>query len=45
MRDDLNDKQVQGIKGNRKYVELKRVIMHNKMKTHELEENSKLINK
>jgi hypothetical protein len=43
MREDAERSKLFGIKGNEKYEELKSNMLHNKIKTHEYQENSKLI--
>ena len=43
MREDAERSKLYGIKGNEKYEELKSNMLHNKIKTHEYQENSKLI--
>ena len=41
MREDIERKKIQGVRGNPKYEQLKNNMMHNKIKTHEYQENSK----
>ena len=43
MREDAERSKLYGIKGNEKYEELKSNMLHNKIKTHEYQEDSKLI--
>ena len=43
MREDAERSKLYGLKGNEKYEELKTNMLHNKIKTHEYQENSKLI--
>ena len=43
MREDAERSKLYGIKGNEKYEELKSNMLHNKIKTHEYQQNSKLI--
>ena len=42
MRDALNMKRVRGVQADVNYTQIKSVIMNNKMKTHEMEENKKI---
>ena len=42
MRDALNMKRVRGVQADASYKEIKAVMMHNKVKTHELEENRRI---
>jgi len=42
MRDALNMKRVRGVQADASYKQIKSVIMNNKMKTHEMEENRKI---
>jgi hypothetical protein len=44
MREDAERTKIYGIKGNQKYEEIKISMLHNKIKTHEFQENSKLRN-
>ena len=41
MREEAEKSKLYGIKGNEKYEELKASMLHNKIKTHEYQENSK----
>ena len=41
MREEAERFKIYGIKGNEKYEELKSNMLHNKIKTHEYQENSK----
>lgn len=41
MREEVERKRYVGIKANPKYAELKSVMLNNKIKTHEYQENSK----
>jgi hypothetical protein len=43
LREEAEGFKIYGIKGNEKYEELKSNMLHNKIKTHEYQENSKCI--
>ena len=41
MKEEVEKKRMVGIRANPKYAQLKSVIINNKIKTHEYQENSK----